>query len=82
MDLYQFNRCDIHGRASIIWKEGVFIEYRDQKEYRVILYDMRKFYAELWYDSEMNHIQLARGFKKIVCLDPYLMEIKLEDLMV
>ena len=82
MDFYQFNHCDIPGRASLIWEHGIFIEFRDQQEFRIILYDMGNFYAELWYDSDMNHVQLARGFKSINCLEPYLAEISLQDLKV
>ena len=47
-----------------------------------MLYDMGKFYAELWYDAEMNHVQLATGFKSLLCLEPYLVDISLKDLMV
>jgi hypothetical protein len=82
MDLYRFNYQDIQGRTALIWRYGTFIEFRDEEAYRIILYDMGNFYAELWYDADMNHIKHARGFKSLACLEPYLAAIKLKDMMV
>ncbi|KAA5539131.1 hypothetical protein [Adhaeribacter rhizoryzae] len=82
MNLYQFNRHNIQGRAALIWRQGIFFDFRDEGEYRIILHDMGNFYAELWYDADMHHIKHVRGFRSLECLEPYLATIKLADMMV
>ena len=81
MDLYRFNYQDIQGRAALIWRYGTFIEFREEEAYRIILYDMGNFYAELWYDADLNHLKHARGFKSWACLEAYLELVDLSDIL-
>ncbi len=80
MDLYQFNISSHDKRASLVWEHGTFICFRDEEDNQLVLYDMGNFYAEVWYDLEMNVIKLVRGFKSLHCLEPYLESIKLNNI--
>lgn len=81
MDLYQFNFQDIKGRATLVWEHGNFIEFSDEGENRIVLYDTGKFFAEIWFDADMNQIKMVIGFKSLQCLDPYLEIIDLKDII-
>ena len=72
MDFYQFNFQDIAGRAALIWEQGNFIDIREERGCRIGLYDMGKFFAEIWFDENKTAIKMVRGFKGFNCLDLYL----------
>jgi hypothetical protein len=77
MDLYRFNYHNYAKRVALVWEHGTFIDFRDVGDNRIILYDMGRFFAEIWFDSDMNEVILVRGFRSIQCLEPYLETIKL-----
>jgi hypothetical protein len=77
MDLYPFNFQDMQGRTALIWKHDTFICFREEGKNTVALYDMGKFFAEVWYNAEMNEIKRVKGFKSLQCLEPYSVAIKI-----
>jgi hypothetical protein len=77
MDLYPFNFQDMQGQTALIWKHDTFICFREEGKNTVALFGMGKFFAEVWYNANMNEVKMARGFKSHQCLEPYLAAIKI-----
>ncbi|GEO05459.1 hypothetical protein AAE02nite_31230 [Adhaeribacter aerolatus] len=75
MDLCEFNLQDLQGRATLIWKHGNFIEFREEEDSRIALYDMGSFFSEIWFDAEMRRVKKVIGFKSLQGLEPYLNSI-------
>jgi hypothetical protein len=44
-------------KALYVWNNGKYRRSRWEDRYRINLYWMGNFYAEVWYDSEKNQIQ-------------------------
>ena len=72
MELNDFNRNNHVQRAATVFDHGQFLLMRSRIHYHVALYDMGKFFAEIWYNLETNSIELVRGFKSLTQLAPYL----------
>ncbi len=69
MDLYQFNFHNYEKREAFVWEFGSFICFREEEDYRIVLYNMGNFFAEIWYRVGTNQIELVRGFKNKAALD-------------
>ncbi|NEM97131.1 hypothetical protein [Pontibacter burrus] len=80
MDLTLFNTYSIAARFEIVWELGTFVAYHGRRGYRIELYDLGNFQAELWYNPETNVLALARGYISKKALDPYLDQINLHEL--
>ncbi|WP_026461561.1 hypothetical protein [Adhaeribacter aquaticus] len=80
MELSEFNRNSVPKRAEIVWDSGSMLCVRCTDDASVLLYNMGKFFAEVWYNPAMNNIIYVKGFKSINCLEPYLELISLDDL--
>ncbi|MDX5422415.1 MAG: hypothetical protein LPK07_10745 [Hymenobacteraceae bacterium] len=81
MTLSQFNTYSIAARLEIIWEHGNFLAFRGRRGYRIALYDLGNFFAEVWYNPETNFISLVRGFKSKKALEPYLNKINLLSML-
>ncbi|KAA5539160.1 hypothetical protein [Adhaeribacter rhizoryzae] len=81
MELYDFNRYNMAHRAAAVWEKGHFLAVRQSGDCRICLYAMGKFFAEVWYQTDNNQIELVRGFKSIACLQPYLELVDLSDII-
>ena len=77
MNLNLFNTHTLAGRLEIIWAHGNFIAYRGRRGYRIALYDLGNFFAEIWYNPENDYVSLVRGYKSKKALEPYLHQIDL-----
>jgi hypothetical protein len=77
MNLNFFNTHTLAGRLEIIWAHGNFIAHRGRRGYRIALYDLGNFFAEIWYNPENDNISLVRGFKSKKAFEPYLNQIDL-----
>ncbi|PVY38405.1 hypothetical protein C8E01_117105 [Pontibacter virosus] len=83
MNLYEFNSIlSLNDRAQAVWDEGQFLSNRLDGEYKVCLYYMGDFFAEVWVsscdsDSSICHV---RAFKSRRLLEPYLSPIDLSTL--
>jgi hypothetical protein len=69
--LFDFHAMTIHEKASSVC-EGTFIGDLPEGELFVMLYNMGTFYAEVFYNQEINEIIKIRGFKSTELLQPYL----------
>ena len=81
LNLFLFGHYSLNKRAELVWKHGRFLALRQEGDCRVALYDLREFFAEVWYAQEGNEILLVRGFRDPGMLEPYLGAVDLEELM-
>ena len=40
MTLYEYNGLDVEQRAEILWDKGVYLATRQEKEFRILLYQL------------------------------------------
>ena len=76
MTLYEFNMLDEMEQAEAIW-DAVCIDGRDDQEHKILLYQIDKFYVEVYYHKEYNVIRRFRSFESTDQLEPYLKKIDL-----
>ncbi|PSR55906.1 hypothetical protein AHMF7605_21580 [Adhaeribacter arboris] len=81
MNLYYFHQLPSEDRATLVWEQGEFLTVRVSGNCNVCLYDMRKFFAEIWYRVEENEVEAVRGFTSNSCLEPYLNLVDLSDII-
>jgi hypothetical protein len=81
MNLTLFNTFSLAGRQEIVCEYGTFLAARGRRGYRIELYDMGSFFAEVWTNPETNIIGLIRGLKSKRALEPYTTQINLLDMM-
>lgn len=62
---------DKAGQAEMVFREGVFVDDRDEDGLKVQLYRLHGFYVEVYYDPKENIITLYRSFKLAGQLAPY-----------
>jgi len=74
--LYDFHAMTKNEKLAAVW-EGTFIGDRPEGQLFVQLYNMGTFYAEVFYNQEINEIVKARGFKTTKLVEPYLRDIKI-----
>jgi hypothetical protein len=72
MTLYQFNELDETEQIEAVWEYGVYLAGRQNREHKLILYQIDAFYAEIWYHAEDNDIRKLRAFSSTSQLEPYL----------
>ena len=76
----QFNKLSEDGQSDVISKKGVLIGLRRTEEYRVLLYQIGAFYAEVFYHPTNNVIKI-KSFSSTEGLQPYLKQISLNGLV-
>ena len=81
LNLFLFSHYSLDKRADLVWQHGRFLALRQERDCSVALYDLKVFFAEVWYAQEGNEIMLVRGFRDLSMLEPYLEVIDLEGLM-
>ena len=79
MTLYQFKSLSPPEQAEAVWK-GSFLEVRAYGKYSMVLYDLGGFYVEVFYAVQENKIEKFRVFKSTTPLQPYLDEMKSDEL--
>lgn len=77
MNLTLFNNHTLAGRLEIVCAHGNFLAQRGRRGYRIELYDMGNFFAEVWTNPETNFIGLIRGLASKKALEPYVNNISL-----
>ncbi len=80
MTLEDFTRGSQSERAVWTWQEGIFLADRSWQEYKVCLYHMGEFFAEVYYQRETHQANLIRGFTNPELLMPYVDKINLPDI--
>jgi len=71
LTLYDFNGMNETAQAEAVFKEGVYIDGRDEDGLKVQLYRLDGFYVEVYYDPQGNKITRYRSFKSSGQLAPY-----------
>ena len=81
MSLNFFNKHTLAGRWEMIWANGHLLAERGRRGYRIQLYDMGDFFAEVWSNPETHIIGLIRGLANKRALEPYTNKINLMDMI-
>jgi hypothetical protein len=79
--LYAFNQLPLSEQLAIVLNEGTSLTMRFGEEGdRINLYHMHAFFAEVYYDPEVNHLHRCRTFASAGPLEAYTNQIKLPHL--
>lgn len=81
MTLYNFKLLTEHEQAEAVWEHGVHIGTRYLLFQTVALYQLEGFYAEVFYCQNENRILKIRSFLSTHCLEPYLRQIDVSQLL-
>ncbi len=81
MNLTLFNTHSLAGRLEIVWACGTFLAQRSRRGYRIELYEMGGFFAEVWSNPANDFVGLIRGIKSKRAIEPYISKIKLMDML-
>ena len=76
----QFNKLSEDEQSDVIAKKAVLISVRRTTEYRILLYQIESFYAEIFYHPTNNAIKI-KSFSSTENLQPYLSQISLNGLV-
>ena len=78
--LYAFNQLPMPEQLAVVLNEGTYLTMRFGEEGdRINLYHMGSFFAEVYYDPQMNHLHHCRTFASIEPLDAYTDQIRLPE---
>lgn len=83
MTLTEFNNLQQEQQIKIIKQEGCFLYVRNEDGIDVILYQLRNFYAEVFFESgepAKKERILIRSFDDTASLDIYLQKINISAL--
>ncbi|MDQ4140038.1 MAG: hypothetical protein M3142_05895 [Bacteroidota bacterium] len=80
MDLFTFCRLSLSNRQNLVREQGRFLQLRQHQDYYMCLYDMRKFFVEVWYNSKTQQVFRVLAFTSTNYLEPYLENINLIQL--
>ena len=72
MTLSAFNKLKTEEQQKAVLMQGVFLAERRDPPLRMMLYDMGKFYVEVFFLSRYNKVAWFNGFKSTKKLEPYL----------
>ncbi len=75
--IQEFNDLVDNSKALMLWEEGRFLKTRIENPYRINLYSLSDFFAEIWYNDEKGTIDEIRAFKSITALEPYFKNLKI-----
>jgi hypothetical protein len=81
MTPYNLGHLDEMEQADVIWEQGVLIGERKDEFYKILLFQVDAFYAEIYYHTHFNVIIKIVSFSDTNRLDPYLQNISLVDLL-
>lgn len=80
MNLVQFNSLNDTEQAETLLEKGVCVAELFYKEFKILLYQVNRFYVEVYYHITYDMIQGFRGFESMTALDPYLQSIDITEL--
>ena len=81
MTLYQFNVLSEGEKAAVLWSQGDIVGDRIENNFSILLYQVRSFYVELYYNGQENKISKLRSFSSTEQLEPYLGKIDISGLI-
>jgi hypothetical protein len=81
MNLYEFELLSEHEQVEVLYNKGVFLGKRKVGEFSVVLYQVDAFYIEILYKKYRYYINRTRCFTSTKLLDPYLIQVDINDLV-
>jgi len=75
-----FDQLPLQAQLGLVVFEGTFLATRFEEEDTVNLYHMGSFFAEVYYDPEVNHLHHCRTFVRKEELEDYAVYIDLPEL--
>ncbi|QDA61284.1 hypothetical protein [Hymenobacter jejuensis] len=79
MRLTVFKKLNMRQQASCLCQQGHFLAERKQDSFRLQLYALGDFYAEIWRVHDDEHILFIHLFQHPAGLVPYLEKITLPE---
>jgi len=68
-------------KRSAVLKDAVLIDKRNKDHMVIFLLQLHAFYVEMYFDLRKNNVDGFRFFDETTLLDPYLRNIKIDELM-
>jgi len=81
MKLHSLGQMSELEQADLIMENGVLIGKRTDGFYKILLFQVNAFYAEIYYHSHFNVIIKIKTFSHTEALEPYLSQIEISDLL-
>ena len=81
MTLDEFRLMNLNDQAETTWNMGVLLGHREEGVHNMILYRINDFFAEIYYDRDMNEITGIKSFVSDELLQPYLDRINIDELL-
>jgi hypothetical protein len=81
MNLFEFQLLEDPEKIDFIYKYGLYIGKRKKGKETLILFQVESFYVELTYNRYRLFVKKFHCFSSTNNLDPYLDQIKIEDLL-
>ena len=78
MGIYEFLVLDLNDKAEVVWNKGIYHTSITKDSYKVNLYSIDAFFAEVYYSQKDNEIIKIRQFKSVKVLNEYLDAIELD----
>lgn len=75
-----FGQLAEEAQTNLIWESGVFLARRDKGYYKILLFQLEGFYAEVWYHAHFNVLIKVESFSDTDLLEPYFDKIELAGL--
>ena len=79
--LYEFNSLSDFDKGELLFKHGVHLTERFDKDYGYSLYQLNNFYVEVQYNGGLNAITKFTSFSTDTKLEPYLENVDLSKIM-
>ena len=80
MTLREYNGLDELERAIMLWQQGVMAAYKQERETRIVLYQLHSFYVEVYHNIYENRIEKLLTFAGTNQLDEYIDHIDLTEI--
>lgn len=80
MTLTEFASLNKQEQISVIKREGTFLFIRQEAGIDVVLYQIRNFYAEVYFETQNKKKMRIKSFDDTASLDIYLREINISEL--
>ena len=81
MSLYEFRLLRNDEQIDLLYREGVYVGKRKVNGNIATLYQLDGFYVEIIYSKYRQYINRLDFFTSTYCLQPYLKQIDVEELI-
>jgi hypothetical protein len=81
MTMFDFSLLSRSEQADLLYNEGVYVGKQKRPGQTILLYQLKSFYAEIYYHRYRSHVTRIHCFTSTTLLDPYLKDISLEELV-